>query len=80
MTSDIRIKYLPNILITTSRFPSQKVIQFSKELRSIFTYSIFLNRGNMKIKDLYNSCIRYGIKIVVIIHENGGSPSILIIY
>ena len=41
----------PKILVTTSRNPSQRLIQFLQEIRIIIPNSVRVNRGNIVLKD-----------------------------
>lgn len=42
----------PKLLVTTSRDPSQRLIQFQKEMKIIMPNSIRINRGSYVLKDL----------------------------
>ncbi|KAK0190984.1 anticodon-binding protein [Armillaria mellea] len=46
----------PKIVITTSRDPSSKLLQFSKEIRLVFPNSHRINRGNYVVKELADAC------------------------
>ena len=48
----------PKICITTSRDPSSKLREFTKELRLIFPTSHRINRGNTKVAELVRTHIR----------------------
>jgi U3 small nucleolar ribonucleoprotein protein IMP4 len=69
----------PNILITTSRDPSTRLINFSKELRLIFPNSQRINRGNTVINEIVAACKQNNISDLIIIHEHRGEPDGLII-
>ncbi|WWC73460.1 uncharacterized protein I206_107430 [Kwoniella pini CBS 10737] len=71
--------YDPKIVITTSRSPSSRLMQFSKEMRLVFPNSFRLNRGNTVIKDLISACNSQGVTDLLIIHEHRGIPDALII-
>ncbi|KAK6908950.1 hypothetical protein I203_102956 [Kwoniella mangroviensis CBS 8507] len=71
--------YDPKIVVTTSRSPSSRLLQFSKELRLVFPNSYRLNRGNTVIRDLVSACISQGVTDLVVIHEHRGVPDALII-
>ncbi|GFZ50153.1 U3 small nucleolar ribonucleoprotein protein IMP4, partial [Saitozyma sp. JCM 24511] len=71
--------YDPKIVITTSRSPSSRLLQFAKELRLVFPNSHRLNRGNTVIRDLVPACHAQGITDLVIIHEHRGVPDALIV-
>ncbi|KAI5962330.1 IMP4 [Candida pseudojiufengensis] len=65
----------PKILITTSRNPSVKLLQFSKEINLMFPNSLKLNRGNYIINDLVKTCSRVSISDLIILHEHRGVPT-----
>jgi len=69
----------PKILITTSRDPSQRLIQFQKEMRLIIPNSTRINRGNSVVKELVKTCQDYDFTDLVILHENRGTPDGMII-
>lgn len=71
--------YDPKILITTSRDPSSKLIQFVKELRLMFPNSQRINRGTAVIKDLVGACRAQEITDLIIVHEHRGQPDGLIV-
>ncbi|KAJ0363351.1 hypothetical protein COL26b_013011 [Colletotrichum chrysophilum] len=48
----------PRILVTTSRDPSSRLAAFSKEIRLLLPTSVRLNRGNLILDDLVQSCNR----------------------
>ncbi|ODV67045.1 U3 small nucleolar ribonucleo protein IMP4 [Hyphopichia burtonii NRRL Y-1933] len=69
----------PKLIITTSRNPSVRLLQFAKELKLFFPNSLKLNRGNYIIPDLVQSCNRTAITDLVLIHEHRGVPTSLTI-
>lgn len=69
----------PKVLITTSRNPSVKLLQFSKEIKLLFPNSVKLNRGNYVISDLVSTCQRVQISDLIILHEHRGVPTSLTI-
>lgn len=86
--------YDPKIVITTSRSPSSRLLQFSKvnysiqrrgskadeqELRLVFPNSIRLNRGNTVLKDLLQTCLAQNMTDLILIHETRGVPDALIV-
>ncbi|WVN86990.1 uncharacterized protein L203_102165 [Cryptococcus depauperatus CBS 7841] len=71
--------YDPKIVITTSRSPSSRLLQFSKELRLVFPNSYRLNRGNTVVKDLVSACNAQGVTDLVVVHEHRGVPDALIV-
>lgn len=73
-------KYLePKILVTTSRTPSQRLMQFLKEIRLIFPNSVRVNRGHTVIKDLVKICQDNEFSDLIILHENRGVPDGMIV-
>lgn len=71
--------YDPKLVITTSRSPSSRLLQFAKELRLVFPNSHRLNRGNTVVKDLVAACLAQGITDLVLVHETRGVPDALIV-
>lgn len=73
-------KYMePKILLTTSRAPSQRLMQFLKEMRIIIPNSVRVNRGSTVIKELVRVCQDNEFSDLVILHENRGTPDGIII-
>jgi len=69
----------PKILITTSRDPSSKLIQFSKELSLVFPNANRMNRGNHVIRELAGASRRHGFTDLILVHETRGRPDGLIV-
>jgi len=69
----------PKVLVTTSRNPSPRLTQFSKEIRYIFPDSHRMNRGNHILRELVEAGRRNGISDLVIVHETRGRPDGLIV-
>lgn len=69
----------PKIIITTSRDPSSRLMQFAKEIRLLLPNSIRLNRGNTVLPALCQSCHATSTSDLVIIHEHRGTPTSLTI-
>lgn len=67
----------PKVIITTSRDPSVKLLQFSKEVKLMFPNSLKLNRGNYVIPELVKTCSRVQISDLIILHEHRGVPTSL---
>ncbi|KAL7271338.1 snoRNA-binding rRNA-processing protein imp4 [Rhizina undulata] len=65
----------PKILITTSRDPSSRLLQFAKEIRLLLPNSIRLNRGNLILPTLCNSCQATSTSDLVLLHEHRGTPT-----
>lgn len=71
--------YDPKIVVTTSRSPSSRLMQFSKELRLVFPNAHRLNRGNSTMGDLLPACLANNVTDLVIVHEHRGVPDAMII-
>jgi U3 small nucleolar ribonucleoprotein protein IMP4 len=71
--------YEPKILLTTSRTPSQRLLQFLKEMRIILPNSVRVNRGNTVIKDLVKISQENEFSDLIILHESRGVPDGMII-
>ncbi|KAH0608665.1 uncharacterized protein H6S33_001799 [Morchella sextelata] len=69
----------PKILITTSRDPSSRLLQFSKEIRLLLPNSIRLNRGNTILPLLCTSCHSTSTSDLILLHEHRGTPTSLTI-
>ncbi|KAL7713809.1 U3 small nucleolar ribonucleoprotein IMP4 [Entamoeba marina] len=69
----------PIVFITTSKDPSSKLKEFAKELKLIIPNSTRLNRGNIQIKELVNSCKSHNITDLIIVHEHRGEPDGLVV-
>ncbi|KAF8812343.1 Brix-domain-containing protein [Phlegmacium glaucopus] len=69
----------PKIIITTSRDPSSKLLQFSKELRLVFPNSHRINRGNYVVKEIAEACRANDITDLIVVHEHRGTPDALIV-
>jgi U3 small nucleolar ribonucleoprotein protein IMP4 len=69
----------PKIVITTSRDPSSKLLQFSKEMRLVFPNSHRINRGNYVVKELAEACRANDVTDLIVVHEHRGTPDALIV-
>nr|WCZ58297.1 U3 small nucleolar ribonucleoprotein IMP4 [Paratrimastix eleionoma] len=69
----------PKIVITSSRDPSSRLIQFVKELHLLFPNAQRLNRGTHVIDELVTACRSNGVTDVILAHEHRGEPDGLII-
>jgi U3 small nucleolar ribonucleoprotein protein IMP4 len=67
------------IIITTSRNPSSSLLRFTKELKKIFPLSLRVNRGNKFLKSLISFCLTENATDLLLVYENRGNPSSLII-
>jgi U3 small nucleolar ribonucleoprotein protein IMP4 len=66
--------YDPKILITTSRDPSSRLQQFSKEMRLVFPNSQRINRGGHVMKELVDACRANEVTDLIVLHEHRGQP------
>ncbi|KAF9452452.1 Brix-domain-containing protein [Macrolepiota fuliginosa MF-IS2] len=69
----------PKIIVTTSRDPSSKLLQFAKEMRLVFPNSHRINRGNYVIKELAEACRANDVTDLVVLHEHRGIPDAMIV-
>jgi len=69
----------PKIILTTSRDPSSKLLQFAKEMRLVFPNSYRINRGNYVVKDLAEACRANDVTDLIVLHEHRGIPDALIV-
>ncbi|CAN0880514.1 U3 small nucleolar ribonucleoprotein protein IMP4 [Linum grandiflorum] len=69
----------PKILLTTSRNPSQPLVQFVKELKLVFPNAERINRGGQVISELIESCRSHDYTDVILVHEHRGKPDGMII-
>lgn len=69
----------PKILITTSRNPSSKLLQFSKELRLVFPNAHRVNRGTYVMGEIASACRANAITDLIMIHEHRGIPDALVV-
>lgn len=69
----------PRIVITTSRDPSTRLMQFAKEVRLLFPNAQRLNRGNVVMTELVASSRANHITDLVVLHENRGQPDGMIV-
>jgi U3 small nucleolar ribonucleoprotein protein IMP4 len=71
--------YEPKIYLTTSRDPSSRLIQFSKEIAKIFPNTLKQNRGNHKIGEIVEACKADEFTDLVVLHETRGEPDAMLI-
>ncbi|KAI0069152.1 Brix-domain-containing protein [Artomyces pyxidatus] len=69
----------PKIVLTTSRDPSSKLLQFAKEMRLVFPNSHRINRGNYVVKDLAEACRANDVSDLIVLHEHRGIPDAMIV-
>jgi U3 small nucleolar ribonucleoprotein protein IMP4 len=64
----------PKVLVTTSRDPSSKLLQFAKEIRLVFPGSARVNRGNYVVRELADACRANEVTDLIVLHEHRGVP------
>lgn len=64
----------PKVLITTSRDPSSRLVQFAKEMRLVVPNAQRLNRGGMLLSELVEAGRSHDFTDVVVLHEHRGEP------
>ena len=69
----------PKILITTSREASGKLLEFTKEVKLIFSNSTRVNRGNISVPQLVDAARREKFSDIVVVSESRGVPDTLTI-
>eukprot|EP00899_Mesostigma_viride_P027948 jgi/Mesvir1/8338/Mv12599-RA.1 len=69
----------PKVLITTSRDPSSRLIQFAKEMKLMFPNAQRVNRGNQVISQIVEACRSSDFTDIVMLHEHRGEPDGLIV-
>eukprot|EP00968_Pinguiococcus_pyrenoidosus_P013617 scaffold1237_cov243-Pinguiococcus_pyrenoidosus.AAC.1 len=69
----------PKICVTTSRSPSARLRQFSKEVKLLFPNAQSINRGNTKLAELIDACRGANFSDVVVLSETRGEPDGLIV-
>ncbi|KAI9136497.1 anticodon-binding protein [Paraphysoderma sedebokerense] len=69
----------PKILITTSRDPSSRLLQFTKEMRLVFPNSQRINRGSYVMKELIEACKANDVTDLIILHEHRGQPDGMVV-
>jgi U3 small nucleolar ribonucleoprotein protein IMP4 len=67
----------PKILVTTSRDPSQKLMEFTKEVRLMLPNAVRMNRGGIAVQQVMDAARRDNFSDVVIISESKGVPDSL---
>lgn len=69
----------PKVVVTTSRSPSSKLAQFSKEIKLLFPTAIRLNRGTSVLPSLVTACQSSNTTDLILLHEHRGVPTSLTI-
>ena len=58
----------PQILISTSRDPSSRLLQFQKEMAIVLPNAERINRGSYVMQDLVNLCLNKNLTDLVVLH------------
>ncbi|XP_077981642.1 U3 small nucleolar ribonucleoprotein IMP4-like [Glandiceps talaboti] len=66
-------------MVTTSRDPSSKLKQFSKEMKLILPTAQRMNRGNYEMTQIVQACRANDVTDLIILHEHRGSPDGMIV-
>lgn len=69
----------PRVLLTTSRSPSNRLLQFVKELKLVFPNAERMNRGNTVLTELVGACKAQDITDIIVVHEHRGEPDGLVV-
>ncbi|KAG1659128.1 hypothetical protein FOA52_013797 [Chlamydomonas sp. UWO 241] len=69
----------PRILLTTSRDPSSRLVQFAKEMKLVFPNAQRINRGGMVLGELVDTSRSHDFTDVVILHEHRGEPDGMVV-
>ena len=69
----------PRVVITTSRDPSSKLLQFAKELKLLIPESQRINRGKHVIKEIVKTARLNGFTDLILLHEHRGNPNGMVI-
>lgn len=69
----------PRVCVTTSRSPSSRLKQFSKEIKLLIPNSSRINRGNNRVDELIESAKQSEFSDMVIVQETRGEPDGLVV-
>jgi len=69
----------PRVMVTTSRDPSSRLVQFAKEMSLIFPNAQRINRGAYTTKEVVEACRSNEVTDLVLVHEHRGEPDGLVI-
>ena len=75
----IKSKSDPRVCVTTSRSPSSRLKQFSKEMKVMIPNSTRINRGTHRVDELVEVCKTSDFTDLVVLQETRGEPDGLII-
>ena len=69
----------PRVCVTTSRSPSSRLKQFSKEMKVLIPNSTRINRGTHRVDELVEVCKTSDFTDLVVVQETRGEPDGLIV-
>eukprot|EP00388_Colpodella_angusta_P014114 GDKJ01035316.1.p1 GENE.GDKJ01035316.1~~GDKJ01035316.1.p1 ORF type:complete len:321 (+),score=74.12 GDKJ01035316.1:29-991(+) len=69
----------PKVMVTTSREPSSRLLQFAKEFKLLIPNAQRVNRGGYVMKDLVDIAKSNEVSDIIVLHEHRGEPDGLII-
>lgn len=69
----------PKVCITTSRDPSSRLKQFSKEIKLCIPNAQAINRGNHRTDELVEACKKADFTDMVILSETRGQPDGMVV-
>ena len=69
----------PKVLITTSRDPSSKLVQFLKEVKLLVPNSQRMNRGGHTVDQIVDMCRGEGYSDLVVVQEHRGVPDGIVV-
>mmetsp|Transcript_29040 Transcript_29040/g.61823 ORF Transcript_29040/g.61823 Transcript_29040/m.61823 type:complete len:301 (-) Transcript_29040:92-994(-) len=69
----------PRVCVTTSRSPSSRLKQFSKEMKLMIPNSTRINRGTHRVDELVDVCKTSDFTDLVVVQETRGEPDGLIV-
>jgi len=69
----------PRVMISTSRDPSSRLVQFAKEMTHIFPNSQRINRGSYTTNEVVEACRKNDVTDLILVHEHRGEPDGLVI-
>lgn len=69
----------PQLLITTSRDPTNRLLQFAKELCILLPNATRINRGGTVMSEIAELGLRKGATDLIMLHEHRGQPDGLIV-
>mmetsp|Transcript_23056 Transcript_23056/g.49378 ORF Transcript_23056/g.49378 Transcript_23056/m.49378 type:complete len:301 (+) Transcript_23056:127-1029(+) len=69
----------PRVCVTTSRSPSSRLKQFSKEVKLLIPNSTRINRGTHRVDELVETCKTSDFTDLVVVQETRGEPDGLIV-